>query len=100
MRPMAPGLLRLSRRADMLASALEQLAIRARSNVLGAQRCCGLGALPSPLRGGVGGGGREMEAPASPNSPPPTPALPPRKSGMPNLATIVRNPGKPGLRGG
>src|SRR5262245_30448825 len=35
-----------------------------------------LGALPSPLWGGVGGGGRKIGAPMLPNALPPSPTLP------------------------
>src|SRR5713226_6687627 len=37
-----------------------------------------LAVLPSPLWGGVGGGGREMEAPALPNRATPLPSPPPQ----------------------
>src|SRR5712691_7929875 len=40
--------------------------------------CRTLGVLPSPLWGGVGGGGREMEAPALPNCATPLPSPPPQ----------------------
>ena len=63
-------------------------------------RCHSLGALPSPLRGGVGGGGRSTWHFRSNAEPPPSPTLPQRKSGLPDLRSIRRNPGKPGFRGG
>src|SRR5262249_29408724 len=58
-----------------------------------------LGALPSPLWGGVGGGGggRAIEAPMVPNSPPPSPALPHKGGGSrPSLPLSPRqHKGKP-----
>src|SRR5271166_2703687 len=50
---------------------------------------------PPPRGEGSGVGGRR-----SAYAPPPTPALPHRKSGPLDLRTTLRNPGKPGLRGG
>src|SRR5712691_8758673 len=43
--------------------------------------CSTLGVLPSPLWGGVGGGGREMEASTLPNASPPSPTLPHKGGG-------------------
>src|SRR3984893_8098548 len=59
--------------------------------------CRPLGVLPSTLWGGVGGS--EMRAQSLPNSPPSSPTLSHRKSGLPNLRTVMRNRGKPRLRG-
>src|SRR5260370_39762967 len=54
------------------------------------------GGLPSPLWGGVGGGGREGEAPALRIVPPPSPALPHKGGGSrpsvpPALTPFHRN---------
>ena len=56
--------------------------------------------LPSPLWGGVGGGGQRLLADYAQQQLPPSPPLPHRKSGLPDLRTMMRNPGKPGFRGG
>src|SRR5215475_11068423 len=57
-----------------------------------------LGVLPPPLWGRVGEGGGSCCARCAKQPPPPlTP--PQRKSGLPDLRTILRNPGKPGFRG-
>src|SRR5258708_11255185 len=56
---------------------------------------------PSPLWGGVRGGGRAVvHSDAFSITATPLPTLPHRKSGLPDLRTLTRNPGKPGLRGG
>src|SRR5262249_60037821 len=53
--------------------------------------------VPPPLGGGGRGGGwPRAHEPAAPPPPPP----PRRKSGLPDLRIILRNPGKPGFRGG
>jgi NitT/TauT family transport system substrate-binding protein len=59
-----------------------------------------LGVLPSPLWGGVGGGGRCWWTHLAQQLRPPSPPLPHRKSGLPDLRKIIRDPGKPGARGG
>src|SRR5216683_2511707 len=56
-----------------------------------------LALFPPPLRGRGGEGGT---ADAGACGLPPTPTLPHRKSGLPDLRKIKRNPGKPGLLGG
>ena len=56
-----------------------------------------LGLLPPPLRGRVGEGGKPQ---IQSLPPPPSLSLPRRKSGLPDLRTTMRNPGKPGFRGG
>jgi hypothetical protein len=55
--------------------------------------------LPPPLWGRVGEGGDAFGNTGASIAPPPPPTPPRRKSGLPNLRTIIRNPGKPGLRG-
>src|SRR5882757_9003454 len=52
--------------------------------------------VPTPLAGEGQGGGSNKHR----NSPPLSPTLPQRKSGLPDLRRLDRNPGKPGLRGG
>src|SRR5262245_56830753 len=46
-----------------------------------AEQCRALGGLPSPLWGGVGGGGHAIDAPVCPSAPPPSPALPHKGGG-------------------
>jgi hypothetical protein len=41
-----------------------------------------------------------IDAPGMPHAPPPSPTLPRRKSGLPDLREISRDPGRPGARGG
>src|SRR5262249_58194592 len=53
---------------------------------------------PPPAVGGREGGGGARERMSPPPPPPPPP--PRRKSGLPDLRIILRNPGKPGFRGG
>src|SRR4051794_15167954 len=56
--------------------------------------CCNgiLSALPSPLWGGVGGGGAEISSPVSQNAPPPSPALTHKGGGSrPNLPLEPRS---------
>src|SRR6478736_2821393 len=65
-----------------------------------AKQCRALSALPSPLWGGVGGGGGGLRTHLTQQPRPPSPALPRRKSGLPDLRKISRDPGKPGARGG
>src|SRR6478672_618126 len=65
-----------------------------------AKQCRALSALPSPLWGGVGGGGGALRTHLTQQPRPPSPALPRRKSGLPDLRKISRDPGKPGARGG
>jgi hypothetical protein len=83
--------------------------------------CRTLGALPSPTNpglpglvrfmlpeaskpaagwGGVGGGGSSWRRHLAQQQRPPSPALPQRKSGLPDLRKISRDPGRPGARGG
>ena len=57
------------------------------------QTCSMRSVLPSPLWGGAGGGGPEVEAPSMSNSRPPTLTLPHRKSGLPDLR-INAQPGQ------
>jgi hypothetical protein len=58
---------------------------------------------PSPLWGGVRGGGSQLRYMRRGNlltALPPSPTLPQRKSGLPDLRRMMRNPGRPGFRGG
>jgi hypothetical protein len=59
-----------------------RVALRARFVVFDPQMCRTLAVLPSPLWGGVGGGGREMEAQALPNRATPLPSPPPPELGF------------------
>ena len=54
---------------------------------------------PSPLWGGVRGGGGDWCTRIAQQRPP-SQTLPHRTSGLPDLRTILRNPGRPGLRWG
>ncbi len=56
-----------------------------------------------PHKGRCGEGlgvGVAPEATPKQRVPPPSPTFPHHKSGLPDLRSIVRNPGKPGFRGG
>jgi len=65
-----------------------------------AHRCSGLGLLPLPSGETGGVRGQVSLDGANPLTRPRKSAgdLSPRKSGLPDLRTMVRNPGKPGVR--
>src|SRR5262245_20936640 len=73
-----------------------------RSPAVGAEPCRGLGALPSPLWGGVGGGGPSVGHRSRFTAPPPFPPLPQPAAGLPasGKSRSAQTPASRGLSGG